>query len=444
MQSINSWWWVYRFPLDSAKIATYLKETLQCNVKHLDLQAQNKITLHDTLASYKPELVIISTWFPSMQYDAATAAQVKKLSPNTHVSSFGIPPTLLADSFLESDTRWFDVPFDTAIIWDPKVAYWDIVQNLDRKWMIHTVPTRDREGKIDRSLIDNTLYRSPVNGGKMTYLEASVWCPRKCNFCVIPEYFGGKFIFRSVDDIVAEFEDAIVNHNIWHISLRDEWTTFSRKSLLELCDKLIELRAKAPKGSLLSKFIRNTRSTTDLLDEEVVAKLEQSGLVSITMWLESMDDAVLSQTGKKTSVANGERAVELLSKSSIISIGHFVFGLPGDTIQSAEHTMERAARSKLDAAQFYCSIPYPWTGLYDMAKANGRIEVEDLTKYELSNPIMGNENMTAKQVWDMRSKAMKHFYLRKWFPLAKKMLKHADVIWLLTRWMDFSKRVFHK
>ncbi|MBP6086273.1 hypothetical protein KA478_03710 [Patescibacteria group bacterium] len=72
-----------------------------------------------------------------------------------------------------------------------------------------------------------------------------------------------------------------------------------------------------------------------------------------------MDDTVLSQTGKKTSVANGERAVELLSKSSIISIGHFVFGLPGDTIQSAEHTMERAARSKLDAAQFYCSIPYP-------------------------------------------------------------------------------------
>lgn len=419
MQKASSWWWVYRFPLDLVKIWSYLKENLT-NVKILDLQAQSKESLESALNWFKPDLAIISTWFPSMHYDAKTANMTKKHSPSTHVSMFWIPPTLMGEQFMESESWWFDINIDSAMIADPIEWYLNMIKDWYSQWMHHSAPHRDRWLILDRSLVDNTLYKSPVTWWLMTYIEASVWCPKKCNFCVIPYYFNWKYVHRKTEDIVKEIQNAVEKYWVDHISIWDEWTTFSRRKIKELCNMIIEMKKSAPTWSPLSKFVWNTRTTTDLIDEEIVDLLDRSGLISITMWVESFDPVALSWTWKWTTLEDNHRAIELLSKSNIISIGHFVFWLPWDSVESAKRTIKEATNSKLDMAQFYCAIPYPWTDLYKVAKEQWWIEVDDLTQYELCNPIMWNENMTATDVWAMRSLGARKFYMKKWIPLAKK------------------------
>lgn len=438
MQKTWSRWWVYRFPLDSVKIASYLKENM-VDVKILDLQAQNKISLQDALLNFKPDIAIISTWFPSMRYDARTAELIKKYSPETFVSMFGIPPTLMWKDFLDEQQRWFPIHADHAMIADPVQWYVDMINNWFVPGITHSAPHKDRWLILDRSLVNNTLYKSPVTWWLMTYIEASVWCPKRCNFCVIPYYFNWKYVHRKTEDIIEEIKQSVEKYWVEHISIWDEWTTFSRKKIKELCEMIIELKASAPHWSPLKNFIWNTRTTTDLIDEEIVDLLDRSWLVSITMGIESLNENVLSWTWKWTTIAHNFHAIELLSKSNIISIGHFVFWLPWDTKESAIETFKNATHSKLDMAQFYCAIPYPGTELHKLAKEQWRIEVDDLTQYELSNPIMWNENMTAKEVWQLRSQASSYFYMRKWIPLAKKMLRHSSISNIIARWYNFAE-----
>jgi radical SAM superfamily enzyme YgiQ (UPF0313 family) len=108
---------------------------------------------------------------------------------------------------------------------------------------------------------------------------------------------------------------------------------------------------------------------------------------------------------------NPTRFHRLLKKAGIISIGHIVLGLPSETRESAELTIQSAIDCGLDIAQFYCAIPYPNTRLYRQAITQNLIRVNDLTKYELCNPIMNTLNgLSFLEVGELRKSAMKRFY----------------------------------
>ena len=114
MQSINSWGGVYRFPLNLARIAAYLIDK-KYSVEFIDLQADYKANLNNTLLDFNPDLCILSSGFPSMEIDSETAKEIKNILPSTHVSTFGVAPTLLKDTFFDIDTWSFDIYFDSIV-----------------------------------------------------------------------------------------------------------------------------------------------------------------------------------------------------------------------------------------------------------------------------------------------------------------------------------------
>ena len=115
MQRIDSWGGVYRFPLNLARIGAHLLH-LGHRVRFLDLQADESSNLKNTLSEYGPDLCILSSGFPSMRIDSDTASEIKTVLPTTHVSTFGVAPTLLKETFFDSGTWGFEIGFDSAVV----------------------------------------------------------------------------------------------------------------------------------------------------------------------------------------------------------------------------------------------------------------------------------------------------------------------------------------
>ena len=431
MQSINSWGGVYRFPLNLARIAAYLIDK-KYSVEFIDLQADYKANLNNTLLDFNPDLCILSSGFPSMEIDSETAKEIKNILPSTHVSTFGVAPTLLKDTFFDIDTWSFDIYFDSIVTGgEPALGFENILLTglKKEKYVVDTIIKKVEliDTKKARYLFNHNLYKSPFTGENATYIEGSYGCPYKCNFCVVPKLYGKNIIKRTAYDIVEEFKFVIENNGVQQITLWDEGTSFDKMFIIELCNGLIELRkSDNPK---LQNFVWTTRSTTALLNEEIVQKLALSGLSGITLGIESFDEEILKTVEKKISLETNRNAIELLDKYGIISIGHIILGHLTDTEESVERTIQGAINSGLDFAQFYCDVPYPNTELHRLAIKNNLIEVNDLTKYELSNPIMNTiGDLTHFQVGEFRDKAIKLFWSKeRWENLDKKINSKSGI-----------------
>src|SRR6185369_11270760 len=127
--------------------------------------------------------------------------------------------------------------------------------------------------------------------------------------------------------------------------------------------------------------------------------------------IESFDEEILESIEKNISLETNRNAIKLLSKFGIISIGHIILGHINDTRESIENTISSAVRSDLNFAQFYCSVPYPGTKLNSMATQRDLIRIKDLTKYELSNPIMDTlGGVSYRDVARYRAKATRLFW----------------------------------
>ena len=414
MQRNGSWGGVYRFPLNLCRIAGYLL-SLGHEVCFIDLQADSRANLKHALAVMQPDLCILSCGYPSMQYDAKTARRIKQLSPKTHVSTFGVAPTALEDSFFQKDVWGFDMPFDSIItggepaLGDEQLIIEGLELNQAKICFSEMEKQKSIETHLGRKLFNSSLYRSPFTGDIQTYVEGSYGCPHHCNFCVVNQLYDGAFAKRTPEDIVNEVILVVEKHGVKQFSLWDEGTTFQRSQIQEICKRLIEL-----KNSSISAFRNltwNTRSTTALLDEETVELMKLSGMTGITLGLESFDESILFSTEKGTTVANNLEAIRLLKAVGIISIGHIVLGLPNETLESAEFTIQSVIDSGLDLAQFYCAVPYPATRLFEQAIDLDLIRVNDFLKYELCNPIMDTvAGLSHTKVGELRKTAMQRFY----------------------------------
>ena len=125
-------------------------------------------------------------------------------------------------------------------------------------------------------------------------------------------------------------------------------------------------------------------------------------------------------------------------------MGHFIFGLPGETDKTAKNTIRFIVKSGLDYCQCYCAIPYPKTELYKIAKENDWITSSDWPRYELTDSILKTEKLSPQEVKRFRDLAYRRFYLRPRFILQQlkmiKSFKSALVALDFLRWIRPVRR----
>ncbi len=443
MQSVDSWAAIWP-PLTLAILASIGKKygevrMIDCNVE--DLSSDE--TLQE-IVSFEPDIVVVNATFPSIDSDALFAKLVKDACDSTIVVGFGVFFTLLEETAL-LDTEGYDV----AMFGEPEETFDEFLDNFKNKGEI--TPIRGlmwREGKeikkgdprpfiqdldtlpmASRDLLKNEQYKLPHNGHSFTLVNVARGCPYSCTFCIANIYYGKKLRHHSIDYVINEIETCITHHGIKDFLFWEEIFTLDKVFGISLCDEIIS------KGLDIS-WATTTRA--DQVNEEILAKMKDAGCVLLGLGMESCSQKILDNSQKHETVDQIKQAVELCKKVGMPTMGHFIFGLPGETEETAQETIKYITASGIDYMQCYCAVPYPKTPLGEMAKEKGWLVAKRWSDYDFGGrSVMDMGTVSPDDIDRYRNTAFRKFYIRPGFIL--RQLKVITSIRQLMQAVHFTK-----
>jgi radical SAM superfamily enzyme YgiQ (UPF0313 family) len=140
--------------------------------------------------------------------------------------------------------------------------------------------------------------------------------------------------------------------------------------------------------------------------------MKKAGCHTVSIGIESGDDAILKKYSKPITTAEIKETIRLLNTYGLRILGYFILGLPGETREMALRTIDLAKTLNIDIASFAIATPDLGTRLREEAVAKGWIPA-DLDSWDSTDyPLIASGDMTPEEIWRMRRKAVRAFYLR--------------------------------
>ena len=198
----------------------------------------------------------------------------------------------------------------------------------------------------------------------------------------------------------------------------DDVLTLNKQRTLDFCSLIDQYKLKIT-------FEGNTRA--NLVDEEVISRLKNSGLIRLSFGLESTDPSIRDLMGKKVPIDAYEKANKLCNSYNIEVLNSVMLGLPGETRETIRETLRYLRSAKeIKQANFAIAVPYPGTAFYDMAVKgeNGvRLVTKDLSKYKrYGSAVTQVGELTSADLIDLQNEGFVSIYSApwRWKPMVKK------------------------
>jgi len=247
-------------------------------------------------------------------------------------------------------------------------------------------------------------------------LYTSLGCPFRCSFCMINiinrtnsaahiasadsnvfRFWDPKFIIRQFDEIAAM--------GVKNVKIADELFVLNPRHFLKICDMLIE----RDYGFNIWAYSR-----IDTCKPKYLETLKKAGINWLGLGIENPDQVLRKEIHK-----DGFKEVRILDiiqevRDAGINIGgNYIFGLPMDTEESLQATLDFALENKTEMTNMYCAMAYPGSPLHLTAKKKGWKLPDTYAgysqhSYETLN--LSNDNLSAKQILAFRDKAWMKYH----------------------------------
>ena len=207
-------------------------------------------------------------------------------------------------------------------------------------------------------------YALPLVNKRYVIVETSRGCPYTCDFCVAPIHQGHKFRERSAKALVDEIERSYRELGVEFFYLWGDTVTLNVKSFSAFCDELIARK-------LPIQWFGNARAD-NLTDPAFVQRLQAGRLLDAGARHRDRSPKRSARTWSSGSSGRRSRpAFRNMRDAGIRSFAFFIFGYPGETLETMDQTIDYAIELDPDFANFYPAVPYPGTALYDKAVRDG-------------------------------------------------------------------------
>ncbi|MCB0044132.1 MAG: cobalamin B12-binding domain-containing protein [Caldilineaceae bacterium] len=274
-----------------------------------------------------------------------------------------------------------------------------------------------------------------VDGARSFSIMTSRGCPYRCTFCsqsIMPI----KWRSRSPESVLAEWRHLVEDLGAEEIGILDDSANIRVKRLEEIGTLLIENNL----NHVPWIFVNGIRA--NLASKELLQLLKDAGLRRTAFGVESGDPEVLKSIDKKVDHDTIRWAFKNAKEVGLETIAFLIIGLPGETRESMQRTIDFAIELDPLIANFSMMTPYPGTKVYEIIKRQGRFLINDWEDYVFFEQQARYEmgDMSAELVEEMYRKAYRQFYLRP-SPIMRR-LKTKD-FWLnLPRNVRIATRTF--
>lgn len=190
-------------------------------------------------------------------------------------------------------------------------------------------------------------------------IYTSLGCPFNCVFCCINAPFGKPGIrYRSPEKVLDEMELLVKKYGVKNLKIVDELFVLKKSHYMTICKGIIE------RGLDLNIWAYARVDTVDPDDLEI---MKQAGVNWLALGIESANPKVRDGATKNMRVNEIKETVRMIQDAGIRVIGNYIFGLPDDTLETMQETLDMALDLNCEFANFYSAMAYPGSKLYDNA-----------------------------------------------------------------------------
>lgn len=187
-------------------------------------------------------------------------------------------------------------------------------------------------------------------------------CPNRCTFCW--RMSGPTYRFRSVDRVMEELRFLRERYDVDSYLFYDECINADAERVREFSDALRQ-------GGLAAPWYSHARVVG--FDDALARSLASSGCVGLNFGVESANREILKQMRKNATPDQAARAVAAARENLIIPMCSFILGMPGETRESVQDTVEWIWCNAVTHFTFFFATPYPGCDLYHSDEVQARI-----------------------------------------------------------------------
>ena len=216
-------------------------------------------------------------------------------------------------------------------------------------------------------LLPMPLYRYEIMGDRFALFELSRGCASQCAFCLLKTY-GHGVRQKPLERLQLEIEEAITAHGVRKAYFIDLEFTVLRRQVAQLCDWLVEMDFD---------FEWCCQTRFDLVDDELLAKMNRAKCTLIHFGVEGGSDEALARMDKGLTMAQIRAGMTRVKRAGIRTACFFMMGFPECAPQDIEDIRAFARELAPDYPQFHIATPYPGTRLHDRVKNDPKLRFSD-------------------------------------------------------------------
>jgi hopanoid biosynthesis associated radical SAM protein HpnJ len=365
------------------------------------------------------DLVILHTSTPSFRQDVHTAELIKERNPKIKIGFIGAKAAVESTKVLETSTAIDFVArneFDFTIV--------DVANGMPLR-EVEGISWRDADGAIihnkDRRVVedmDTLPFVSPIYkrdlqmekyfGGYLLHPYVSFYtgrgCKSRCTFCLWPQTVGGhNYRTRSIGHVIEEVK------YVMEAFPQNKEIFFDDDTLTDNLPRVEELAVEL--GKLGVVWSCNAKANVPYKTLKI---LKDNGLRLLLVGYESGNQQILHNIKKGLRVDVARQFTKDCHALGIVIHGTFILGLPGETEETIEETINYAKEIDPHTIQVSLAAPYPGTFLYKQAVENNWFDGGDhlLTDGGTQIAQLSYPHLPAALIFDKVEEFYKRFYFR--------------------------------
>jgi radical SAM superfamily enzyme YgiQ (UPF0313 family) len=263
------------------------------------------------------------------------------------------------------------------------------------------------------------FWHAEFNHAKRTPFAAiysSLGCRFGCDFCMINivnrnnnddniASADSKIMrFWSPDFIIKEFEK-LANYGVETVRISDEMFFLDKRYFEPLLQKIVE------KGF---KFNMWSYSRIDTVRKDYLELFKKAGVNWLALGIEAANQDIRHEVSKGTfKNVNIREICKTIRDFDINVISNYIFGLPNDSIETMQQTLDLSLELNTETANYYPCQALPGSPLYIQAKQNGWKLPETpngFAFFSYESEPLPTKYCTSKEVLEFRDKAWNAYF----------------------------------
>lgn len=376
-------------PLGLASIAAYL-EAKDLFVDIIDCYAcpaESDESIVDYLHTHRPAFIGLSTTTSSFPDAVRIAALAKAELPGITTVFGGPHVSALREKILQENSE-----VDLVVVGEGELPTEHLltgvpvadIPGLVRRDGDAVVFNGFQDGKLDLDSLPfpayeklagyPEAYKLPIFNYPKTPNASCVssrGCPYTCSYCD-RSVFRRSFRYNSADYLYAHLKHLKETYGIRHINFYDDQFTFNRQRVVEFCEKMIRL----PLHMTFNCAVR-----AEHIDANLLALMKKAGCWEISLGIETGDPDLLAQHRQNSDLNLLAQRIREIKAAGIRTKGLLMMGLPGESEQSVQRSMDYVFSLPIDDINLAKFTPFPGSPVYDNINELGTFD-DDPTKMD--------------------------------------------------------------